>query len=314
MRKKVLVFVPESLDVYKALLEKHVPEAELLLCQNREQAEEYASHAEIALVDMSFPQDVFKQMPKLKWVQVMAAGVENFIQNAEQFKNIHVCRVLGVFGKYMAEYVLAYVLYFSQNISRVIEAQKERRWDPFHMEFIHRKTMGVLGLGYIGSEVAQKAKALGMRTISWDMVNKNVTFVDRQFGAGEMKEFLKEADFVVSTLPATPQSNNLLNREAFKAMKKTVYFINISRGAIVDEEALVEALKTRTISGAVLDVMKQEPPSPESPLWDCPNLIMSAHISGPSLPEDMVGIFKENFHRYLNEEPLHGLINFERGF
>jgi len=314
MKKKVLFFDPQDVEVYRTLLEKHVPEAEFFFCQNREEIEKYAPQAEVALVEMSFPQDLFKKMPKLKWVQVMAAGVEKFIQNAEQFRNIPVCRVLGVFGKYMAEYVLAYVLYFSQNISRVVEAQKERRWDPFLMEFAHRKTLGVLGLGYIGSVVAQKAKALGMRTISWDMVRRDAAFIDRQFGAGEMKGFLKEADFVVSTLPATPQTNNLVNRETFRTMKKTAYFINISRGAIVDEEALVEALKTNTISGAVLDVMKQEPPPLESPLWDCPNLILSAHISGPNLPEDMVEIFKENFQRYLKKEPLIGLINFERGF
>jgi len=129
-----------------------------------------------------------------------------------------------------------------------------------------------------------------------------------------MKSFLKEADFVVSTLPATPQTTNLVNREAFRAMKKTAYFINISRGAIVDEEALVEALRTKTIAGAVLDVMKQEPPLPESPLWSCPNLILSAHIAGPNLPEEIVEIFKENFQRVLKKEPLIGLINFERGF
>src|SRR4030042_7115984 len=174
MKKKVLFFDPQDVEIYRALLEKHVPEAEFFFCQNREEIEKYAPQAEVALVEMSFPQDLFRKMPKLEWVQVMAAGVEKFIQNAEQFKNIPVCRVLGVFGKYMAEYVLAYVLYFSQNISRVVEAQKERRWDPFLMEFAHRQTLGVLGLGYIGSVVAQKAKALGMRTLNWAMVKREV--------------------------------------------------------------------------------------------------------------------------------------------
>ena len=117
MKKKVLFFDPQDVEVYRALLEKHVPEAEFFFCQNREEIEKYAPQAEIALVEMSFPQDLFKKMPKLEWVQVMAAGVEKFIQNAEQFKNIPVCRVLGVFGKYMAEYALAYIFYFSQDIS-----------------------------------------------------------------------------------------------------------------------------------------------------------------------------------------------------
>jgi len=314
MKKKVLFFYPEDVEVYRALLEKEVPEAEFFFCQDREEIEKYAPQAEIALVGMLFPQDLFKKMPKLEWVQVMAAGVEKFIQNAEQFKNIPVCRVLGVFGKYMAEYVLAYVFYFSQDISRVLKAQSERRWDYFLPQFVYKKTLGVMGLGNMGTAVAQKAKDVGMRVVSWDLVKRDVSAVDRQYGASELRDFLKEADFVAVTLPATPETRNVVNREAFRAMKKTAYFINISRGANVDEEALVEALKNNTIAGAVLDVMKQEPPPPESPLWDCPNLVLSAHISGPNLPEDMVEVFRENFQRYLKKEPLIGLINFERGF
>ena len=314
MKKKVLFFDPQDVEIYRALLEKHVPEAEFFFCQNREEIEKYAPQAEIALVGMLFPQDLFKKMPKLEWVQVMAAGVDKFIQNAEQFKNIPVCRVLGIFGKYMAEYALAYIFYFSQDISRVLKAQNEKKWDYFLPQFVYKKTLGVMGLGNMGTAVAQKAKNVGMRVVSWDMAKKDISPVDRQYGAPELRDFLKEADFIVVTLPATAETINFVNRETFRAMKKTAFFINISRGAIVDEEALVEALKTNTIAGAVLDVMKQEPPSPESPLWDCPNLIMSAHISGPNLPEDMVEIFKENFQRYLKKEPLVGLINFERGF
>ena len=314
MKKKVLFFDPQDVEVYRTLLEKHVPEAEFFVCQNREEAGRYASQAEIALVEMSFPQDLFKRMPKLEWVQVMAAGVDKFIQNAEQFRNIPVCRVLGVFGKYMAEYALAYIFYFSQDISRVLKAQGEKRWDFFVPQFVHKKTLGVMGLGNMGMVVAQKAKNVGMRVVSWDMVKKDVSVVDRQYGGPELRDFLKEADFVVVTLPSTPETANFFNRETFRSMKKTAFFINISRGAIVDEEALIEALKTNTIAGAVLDVMKQEPLPPESRLWDCPNLILSAHISGPNLPEEIVEVSKENFQRYVRKEPLIGLINFERGF
>jgi phosphoglycerate dehydrogenase-like enzyme len=314
MKKKVLFFYSEDMEVYRRLLEKHVPEAEFFFCQNREEVEKYAPQAEIAFVGMSFPQDLFKKMPKLEWVQVMAAGVEKFIQNAEQFKNIPVCRVLGVFGKYMAEYALAYICYFSQDIPRVLKAQREKRWDYFLPQFVYKKTLGVMGLGNMGTAVAQKAKSIGMRVVSWDMVKKDVSIVDHQYGPSELRDFLKEPDFLVVTLPSTPETANFVNRETFRAMKKTAFFINISRGAIVDEEALIEALKTNTIAGAVLDVMKQEPLPPESPLWDCPNLILSAHISGPNLPEEIVEVFKENFQRYLKKEPLKGLINFERGF
>ena len=313
-KKKVLFFYPRFVEEYKALLEKNIPEAEFMICTNREEMEKYAPEAEIALVGMTFPQDLFKRMPKLEWVQALAAGVESYIQNAEQFKRIPVCRITGAFGKYMAEYVLAYVLYFCQNIPRVLKAQREKKWDPFRMEFIHQKTLGVMGLGHIGKEVAQKARAAGMRVVSWDMARADAPYVERQFGSREMRDFLKETDFVVLTLPATPATKNLAGRDFFKAMKKTAYLINICRGAIVDEDALLEALRSGQIAGAVIDAMKEEPLPKESPLWDCPNLIVTAHISGPSLPEDMVEIFKENFRRFIRKEPLLGLIDFSRGF
>jgi glyoxylate/hydroxypyruvate reductase A len=313
-KKKVLFFYPRFVEEYKALLEKNIPEADFMICTNREDMEKYAPEAEIALVGMTFPQDVFKGMPKLEWIQALAAGVESYVQNAEKFKHIPVCRITGAFGKYMAEYVLAYVLYFCQNIPRVLKAQREKKWDPFRMEFIHKKTLGVMGLGHIGKVVAQKAKNAGMRVVSWDMALTDAPFVERQFGSQEMPGFLKEADFVVLTLPVTPATKNLVGRDFFKAMKKSAYLINICRGAIVDENALVEALTSGQIAGAVIDAMKEEPLPKESPLWDCPNLIVTSHISGPSLPEDMVEIFKENFQRFLRKEPLIGLIDFSRGF
>jgi glyoxylate/hydroxypyruvate reductase A len=313
-KKKVLFFYPRFVEEYKALLEKEVPEAEFMICTNREEMERYAPEAEIALVGMTFPQDLFKKMVKLEWIQALAAGVESYIQNAEQFKRIPVCRITGAFGKYMAEYVLAYVLYFCQDIPRALKAQREKRWDPFRMEFIHQKTLGVMGLGHIGKAVAQEARDAGMRVVSWDMAPADAPYVERQFGSKEMPGFLEEADFVVLTLPATPATKNLVGRDFFKAMKKTAYLINICRGAIVDEDALVEALRSGQIAGAVIDAMKEEPLPKESLLWDCPNLIVTAHISGPSLPGDMVEIFKENFRRFLKKEPLIGLIDFSRGF
>lgn len=313
-KQKVLFFYHRFVDEYQALLEKNVPEAEFMICRNREDMEKAAPQAEIALVGMTFPLDVFQRMPRLQWIQVMAAGIEPYLENAEQFKHIPVCRVAGVFGKYMAEYVLAYVLYFCQNIPRVLQAQKEKKWDSFRMEFIHHKTLGVMGLGHIGKVVAQKARDAGMRLISWDLVRADAPFVERQFVSREMADFLKEADFVVLTLPVTPATKNLVGRDFFKAMKNTAYLINICRGAIVDEDALREALTSGQVKGAVIDVMKKEPLPPESPLWDCPNLIITSHISGPSLPEDMVEIFRENFGRFRRKEPLLGLIDFSKGF
>ena len=312
--KKVLVYYPKFLDQYEALLKKHIPDAHLMICHDQADMERYAPEAEVAFVGTTFPQEMFKKMPRLEWVQVMAAGVESFFKNAEQFKKIPVCRVLGGYGKYMAEYVFAYVLYLTQDVQRVLAAQRERCWDPFVPAYLFQKTFGIMGLGNIGMVVARKAKDVGMRVISWDAVQKEAPFVDRKYGAHETEAFLGEADVVVLSLPVTPETVDSIDWRIFKAMKNTAYLVNICRGAIVNEAHLVEALKAKAIAGAVLDVMKQEPLPAKSPLWDCPNLILSPHLSGPSLPEDMVEVFKENFGRYLRGEPLLGRLDFERGF
>jgi phosphoglycerate dehydrogenase-like enzyme len=312
--KKVLVYSAKYIDRYEELLRKHVPGAEYLFFDDPAEAAKHASEAEIALVTRSFPPEHFPRMERLEWIQVMAAGIENYMARKELFRDIPVCRIVGAFGKYMAEYVFGYLFYLSQGIGRVVKAQAQKQWDPFLMEFVHRKTLGIMGLGTIGLFIAEKAKAFGMRVVSWDMARRETPFVDRQYEASEMKAFLGEADFVLLTVPATPRTVDLVNRDVFRAMKKTAYLINICRGTVVDEAALVEALRAGEIAGAVIDVMKEEPLPPESPLWDCPNLIVSAHISGPSLPEDMVEVFKENYRRFLAKEPLLGRVDFDRGF
>ena len=324
VKKKVLAFypnymsfqsdIPGYLDVYRDLLEENTPEAEFFVCENREEVEKYAPEVEIAFVPHDFPQDLFKRMPKLEWIQVMAAGVEHYIENAEQFRNIPVCRIVGAHGKYMVEYVFAYLLHLSQDITRVLRAQTERQWDPFLPEFIHQKTLGIMGLGAVGTLVAERANGMGMRVISWDTVQRDTPFVHHQYKTYQMEEFLRESDYVLLALPATSRTTNLINRDVFKAMKRSAYLINICRGSVVEEGDLVEALKGNEIAGAILDVVDEEPLPPESKLWNCPNLIISPHISGPSVREDMAEFFKENFRRYLRKEPLVGLVDFERGF
>ncbi|HSR11343.1 MAG TPA: D-2-hydroxyacid dehydrogenase, partial [Thermodesulfobacteriota bacterium] len=294
--------------------EKNILEAEFMICRDTRDMEKYAPQTEIALVGMTFPHEFFDRMPKLEWIQAMAAGVEPYMKNPQRFKGIPVCRITGAFGKYMSEYVMAYIFYLCQDIARVVKAQKEKKWDPFRMEFIHQKTLGVMGLGHIGKAVARRASDAGMRVISWDMASTDAPYVQRQFKADEMAAFLNEADFVVLSVPATPATSNLADRKFFEGMKKTAYLINICRGAVVDEIAMMDALKSGRIAGAVVDAFREEPLPPESPLWDCPNLIVTPHISGPSLPADMVEIFKENFRRFVNKEPLIGLIDFSRGF
>lgn len=312
--EKILVYHDRDIEKYERLMSKLLPETQVLSCYNRNTIETFGSEAEIAFVPYDFPQDLFRALPKLKWIQIMAAGVEHFVKNADQFKEIIVTRMIGVDAKYMAEYVLAYMLYFCQRIDQIFDAQKEKNWEPFIPDYIHRKTCGIMGLGAIGSIVARKIKSMGMRLVSWDLEKKIAPFVDYQYLKDELNDFLEESDFVVVALPATPKTFNLIDGDVFKSMKNDAFLINICRGELVDERALLAALKHGDIAGAVIDVTKQEPLPEDNPLWECPNLIITPHISGIGLPEDMVAFFRDNFQRYIKTEPLLGVVDLKRGF
>jgi phosphoglycerate dehydrogenase-like enzyme len=312
--KKVLVYHAKEVEEYKRLMEKDFPEADLFFCSSPSDVEKNGPEAEIAFVPHDFPQHLFKFMPRVRWVQAMAAGVEHFVRRLEQVQDITLTKMVAVDAVYMAEYVMAYILFFSQEIARILKAQRAKLWEPYPMEFIHNKTCGIMGLGAIGVVIAEKAKAMGMRVVSWDLSRKDAPFVDKQYMAQDLSNFLRESDYVVVVLPVTPATVNLIDMSVLEGMQKGSYLINVCRGEVVDETALVRALRTGMIAGAVLDVFKEEPLPPESELWDCPNLILTPHISGAALPPDMVNFFKDNFLRYLGDEPLEGVVDFDLGF
>ncbi len=312
--KSVLVYHSEEIETYKQLLGLNLPEADFHFCRNVNEIKPLISTYEVAFVPYTFPQKLFMEMRSLKWVQVMAAGVEHFVHNAAQFNEIVVTRMVGADARYMAEYTLAYMLYFSQKMSKIIHAQHEKKWEYFLPEFIFNKTCGIMGIGAIGSVVAQKAKAAGLRVISWDLCQREVPFVDKQYLSDELHDFLKEADYVVVVLPVTEDTVNLINKDIFQHMKTNACLINICRGELVDEDALCDALKQEEIAGAVIDVVKDEPLPSNSKLWECPNLIITPHISGVGLPEDMARFFEKNFKRYIHKERLAGVVNFQTGF
>jgi len=190
----------------------------------------------------------------------------------------------------------------------------EKKWEFFLPEFIFKKTCGIMGLGAIGSVVAKKSKAAGLRVVSWDLYRREAPFVDKQYIAEELNDFLQEADYVVVILPVTEETANMINRDIFRHMKTNARLINICRGELVDEDALCDALKQGEIAGAVIDVVKDEPLPSDNKLWDCPNLIITPHISGVGLSEDMAVFFEENFKRYIHKEPLAGVVDFQKGF
>jgi len=225
----------------------------------------------------------------------------------------------GLHATPIGEYVLCVMLMFCKGAPRFVRAQERREWLRFMPQELYGKTVGVVGLGHIGAEVARLAKAFGCRVLA---TRRSVTsrtkgeLVDELLPPPELPALLAESDFVVLAVPLTPDTRHLIGEAELRAMRPTGVLINIARGAVLDEAALVRALKEGWIAGAGLDVFEQEPLPPESELWDMENVILSPHISGGTeiYNQRAVGIFCENLRRYLAGERLMNLADPSRGY
>jgi D-2-hydroxyacid dehydrogenase (NADP+) len=223
-------------------------------------------------------------------------------------------KIKGVHGAIMAEYVLGYVFAVTLKMKFAFKNQAERGWPYYEPDTIRNKTAGIMGFGSVGSAIAYSLHQNGMTVIGCDEQEKFLPFVDREYSVEEMSNFLQRSDFVVLALPLSPATKGFFGKKQFDAMKKSAYLINVSRGALVQEEALIEALEDKTIGGAVLDVFTEEPLPEDHELWNFDNVIITPHISGPSIPEDIIKIFLENLDRLERNQKLVGIVDLEKGY
>jgi phosphoglycerate dehydrogenase-like enzyme len=265
------------------------------------------------------PQNILARSPKLKWIQTMLAGVDHSLY-ADIFQSrIIVTNTSGIHGTQTSELVFEMMLMFAKNGPMYLNLQKQKKWEPVVPMLLRDKTVGIVGLGSIGKEVARLAKAFGMRVVANRRSIKRVTRtknVDKLMPSGQLTELLSESDFVILALPATPDTNKIIGEHELRSMKPNAYLINIARGSVVDEEALVRALDERWIAGAGLDTVAKEPLSPESKLWEFPSVIITPHIAGRvdnynALATDL---FCENLRRYLSGEKLLQLVDKKKGY
>lgn len=263
-----------------------------------------------------FPQNVIARAPKLKWLHTMAAGAD-----AALSPDIVKSRVLMTCGKggnavAVSETILERMLMFVKQAPLAFRLQQERRWERFMPARLQSKTVGILGLGNIGQRVARLAKAFGMRVIATEVKRRRARYVDMVLPPERLHELLSESDFVVITLPLTPETNKLIGEKELRVMKPTAYLTNTSRGPIVDEEALIRALDENWIAGAGLDVFVTEPLPSKSKIWGFPNVIVSPHVAGTSegIMLDMLEIFCQNLGRYLSGKRLRNVINKKKGY
>jgi phosphoglycerate dehydrogenase-like enzyme len=278
----------------------------------REAAEPIAE-AEI-LYAWKFPPQLYAKAGRLKWVQVMGAGVD-WAMVPELPAGVQVTRAPGVFGPWMAEYVIGWCSWVTQKMKVYRDAQRQRRWlDHVLPDRLAGKTMTIVGLGDIGRDIARAARGLGMRVLGVTRRGRPIREAARVYPTTAMTRALASADFVVVLLPLTDDTRGIIGSEALAAMKSTAWLVNIARGAVVDEGALLAALEQKRFAGAVLDVFDREPLPPSDPLWKLDNVVVTPHISGPSTPDEIAPVFNDNLMRYLAGRPLRHVVDRRLGY
>jgi phosphoglycerate dehydrogenase-like enzyme len=252
---------------------------------------------------------------RLRWVQSTWAGAGEQYAAAEltpdELERVTLTTSAGVFAIPLAEFALLGLLAFAKDLPRLLRSQAERRWDRFVMAELRDWTVLVLGVGGIGQEVARLASAFGAHTIGVKRTPGKVPHVDEVHSTDRLRELLPRADGLVVTLPLTAATRGLLDGEALSLLPSHAVLVNVGRGAVVDEEALVEALRAGRLAGAALDVFAVEPLPAESSLWELPNVLIAPHAAGQSVHDDerLVELFCDNLRRYLRGEPLRNRVD-----
>lgn len=309
-----LLIVSRHADEYLRLLETaKLLELEIVTATNVDDAEAIGLDCEIVLGEPKLVQPILMKMKNLRWAQSMYAGVEQFLDPSLR-RDYVLTNARGVFGDLMSEYVFGYLLNHERRIFERYRAQQEHRWDASTTGMLRGKTIGLLGVGSIGAVIAKTAKHFGMTVRGFTRSSEDCPDVDVYYHGNDLLEFADELDYLVSVLPNTSETHRIVDASLLNALPTRAIFINVGRGGAVDEDALIRALESKRIAGAILDVFDQEPLPKEHPFWTTPNLLLTFHTSAPSLPEDIVQIFIENYLRFLRGEELKYKVDFERGY
>jgi D-2-hydroxyacid dehydrogenase (NADP+) len=281
----------------------------------------YAAQAEV-IFGFRFPIEWLDIASNLRWVQLASAGSDHMLRLGlgERRPDLLVTTASGIHEIPISEHIIAMILHFSRGLHKAVRNQALGKWERFRADEAHGKTVCMLGYGPIARRAATLCKALGMRVVAVraSIAEQQSGFeaTERFYPPADLHEVLAQSDYVVVAAPRTPQTERMLGREQFRAMKREAVLINISRGALVDEAALVEALEAGEIAGAGLDVFEEEPLPESSRLWDMSNVLITPHVSGsnPHYDQRVTALFIENLSCYLRGEPLRNLVNIERGY
>ncbi|QIA27035.1 D-2-hydroxyacid dehydrogenase [Thermaerobacter sp. PB12/4term] len=303
-------------------LAAEVPDARLRLLAGRVPPEELDRAFAVASVAFLFGRELtpgrLAAARNLRWIQCAYAGVDAMLAAVPQLRDhpVILTNARGMHAATIADHVFMFMLAWARNLPGYLDQQRRTQWRRLPTRELAGETLAVVGLGAIGREVARRARAFGMRVLACRRNPEPEEGIELVVGPGEIRRILEPAQWVVVSAALTAETRHLIGRDELAAMRPDAFLINIARGAVVDEEALVEALRERRIGGAGLDVFAEEPLPPHHPLWGLDNVLITPHNAGAM--RDYTGaaleLFLDNLRRFRQGRPLRNVVDKARGY
>jgi len=315
-QKRIQVLIAFNLQDKLLAQVQQNPSVEIVAIADRTQlTDEQLQQAEVVLC-WDFGPEYFTRCPRLRWIHKMSTGVDRMLYPELVHSSVILTSSSGAHAIPMAEHVIGVMLAIVKDLPGSFRKQLSHTWVKEYTRELYGKVVGIVGTGHVGTEIAKRAKIMGMTVLGLRRRDLQTDYVDQMFPRDRLHDLLNRSDFVVVALPLTPETRGLLGEAEFNAMRSDAYFINIARGSIVQQEALIQALQNRHIAGAALDVAAVEPLSPDSPLWDMKNVIITPHVSGHSVSVNAraIDLFCENLLRYQHGEPLVNVVDRQAGY
>lgn len=306
----LLVIAPPDFEPLE-MLRRDAPDVELCVGTDAEALRTDARRADAVLIAPRYGAVLAELLPDLgnaRWIHTLAAGVEFLPFELLRESEAVVTNSRGLYADALGEFTVAAMLWFAKDLRRLVRNQDARQWEPYTVERVEGRTLGIIGYGGIGQAIGRRAESLGMRVLP---VRRR-----QEFGEPTIDEVIAESDYIVICTPLTPGTRRLITRDRIAMMKPTAVFINVGRAATVDEEALVDALREKRIRGAALDVFETEPLPPGHALWQLDNVLISPHTADHTddSHQRAMEFFMENLRRFRAGEALEKVVDKEEQY
>jgi len=312
-----ILFSGNLKEHYREQFNSAFPGVELVATPEEDELDREIADAEVYVSWGQYvSRDRIRKGRNLKWVHALTTGVDAFLIPEIINSDIILTNSRGIHGEQMSEHVFSFLLGFSRRQFDFAAKQQQKEWSNLRVNLISRRTLGIVGLGTVGEAIARKAKAFDMTVLASKNSPVESPYVDKVYPADGLHDMLPQLDYVVLLTPLTEDTRHLIGKTELSLMKESAFLINVARGEIVDDAALIEALREGTIAGAGLDVFSEEPLPEDSPYWELPNCYITPHVGGvsPDYKEKALGLLMESVKAYLRDEKLPTEVDKTKGY